>query len=89
MVNTSVGNDRIKGFLRDELVGHRPGTAGLNSQGINPGYNDIGIVSLSKGQGFAISVFISDSRETDAENARIIAEIANVAADYFASKKQR
>lgn len=87
MMKTSVGNNRIKGLLTgDELVGHRPGTAGINSKGINPGFNNIGIVSLSNGQCFAISVFISDSRESDAANANIIAEIAKITADYFMLK---
>lgn len=87
MVNTSVGNNRIKGLMAGgEIVGHRPGTAGMNSIGINPGFNDIGIVSLPNGRSFAISVFISDSRESDAENAKIIAEIAKTAVDYFMLK---
>ncbi|HHF9095558.1 TPA: class A beta-lactamase, subclass A2, partial [Escherichia coli] len=83
MIHTSTGNKRIKGLIPPSAdVAHKTGTSGIRN-GITPGTNDIGIVTLPNGKHFAIAVFVSDSRENNAANERIIAEISKAAWDYF------
>lgn len=89
MVETSTGNNRIKGQLPPEtLVAHKPGTSGTNEQGITVAVNDIGIVTLPNRQYFAISVFISNSRENDEVNEKIISDIAKQTWNYFSKNKK-
>ncbi len=83
MIRTSTGDKRIKGLIPPSAdVAHKTGTSGRRN-GITPGTNDIGIVTLPNGKHFAIAVFVSDSRENNAVNERIIAEITKAVWDYF------
>ncbi len=83
MIRTSTGDKRIKGLIPPSAdVAHKTGTSGRRN-GITPGTNDIGIVTLPNGKHFAIAVFVSDSYENNAVNERIIAEIAKAVWDYF------
>jgi len=84
MVETSTGPDRIKGLLPEgTVVGHKTGTSGTDENGMTAAFNDIGIVKLPDGGSFAIVIFISDSKEDNDTNARIIAEISKATYDYL------
>ena len=83
MIHTSTGDKRIKGLIPPSAdVAHKTGTSGTRN-GITPGTNDIGIVTLPNGKHFAIAVFVSDSRESNTVNERIIAEISKAVWDHF------
>lgn len=83
MIRTSTGNKRIKGMLPSSAaVAHKTGTSGTRN-GITPGTNDIGIITLPNGKHFSIAVFVSDSRENSIVNERIIAEISKAVWDYY------
>jgi len=87
MIETSTGKKRIKGLLPEgTLVAHKTGTSGTNEQGVTSAINDIGIVTLPNGKHFAISVFVSNSKENNEINEKIISEISKVTWDYFISK---
>lgn len=87
MRGTGTGKKRIKGRLpAGTVVAHKTGTSGTNKQGVSAAVNDIGIVFLPGGGHFFISVLVADSRENEATNERIIAEIAKVAWDHFTFK---
>ena len=87
MVYSQTGKDRIKGQLpTGTLVAHKTGTSGTNEQGVTAAVNDIGIVTLPDGKHFAIAVFVSNSKEDDKTNEKIISDIAKTAWDYFISK---
>jgi beta-lactamase class A len=78
------GRQRIKGQLPPEtMVPHKTGTSGRSHDGIVAAVNDIGIVTLPDGKHFAISVFVSNSKEPDEENEKIIADVARLAWEYF------
>ncbi len=84
MVETSTGKNRIKGQLpRGTIVAHKTGSSGTNDEGITAASNDIGIVTLPNGKHFAIAVFVSNSKETEETNEKIISEISKAAWDYF------
>lgn len=85
MRETSTGRNRLKGQLPEgTIVAHKTGWSGTNrATGITAAVNDIGIVFLPNGQHFFISVFVTDSKEDDDANEKIIADIGKAAWDYF------
>ncbi len=87
MKETKNAPNRIKGLLPEgTIVMHKPGTSGADDNGLNIAFNDVGIVTLPNGNHFVISVFITNSTESDEVNASIIAEISKAAWDYFIAK---
>jgi beta-lactamase class A len=87
MVETSTGPKRIKGLLPEgTIVAHKTGSSGANEEGLSAATNDIGIIVLPDGRQILIAVFVSDSREPDETNERIIADVAKVAWEYFAKQ---
>ena len=84
LIETSTAPNRIKGLLPEgTIVGHKPGTSGKDKTGKTVAYNDIGIIQLPNGNHVAIVIFIADSKESDASNARTIAEISKAIYDYL------
>lgn len=85
MKETTTGQKRLKGLLpANTVVAHKTGTSGTNKEGITAATNDVGIVFLPNGEHFIISVFVSESKESDEMNEKIIAEIAKAAYDFYA-----
>lgn len=86
MIETSTGNNRIKGQLPAETkVAHKTGTSDTNNEGVTAAINDVGFVELPNGKHFAISVFVSDSKENNQTNEKIISDISKLTWDYFVS----
>ena len=84
MKETQTGENRLKGMLpKATVVAHKTGTSGTNDEGITGAVNDIGIIFLPNGKQVIISVFITDSKEDDETNEKIIAEIAKATWDYY------
>lgn len=84
MKDTQTGENRLKGMLpKATVVAHKTGTSGTNDEGITGAVNDIGIMFLPNGKQVIISVFITDSKEDDETNEKIIAEIAKATWDYY------
>jgi beta-lactamase class A len=78
MTESSNSDKRIKGELPPEaIVAHKTGTSDTNKEGLTAAANDVGIVTLPDGKHFAIAVFISDSKETMANNEKMIALISH------------
>jgi len=87
MVETSVGQNRIKGKLPiNTEVAHRTGSSFTNDVGLTGGINDIGIVKLPNGNHFIISVFVHNTTETYKDGEEIIADITKATWDYYKSK---
>ncbi len=87
MKQTETGKDRLKGQLpQGIIVAHKTGWSGTNKAGITAAVNDIGIVFLPQGKHFFISVFVTNSKEDDATNEKIIADVAKVTWDYFTKR---
>ena len=84
MKATSTGPGRIRGQLpKNTIVAHKTGSSGTNKAGLTAAVNDIGVVFLPNGKYFYISLFVSDSKENNSVNEKIIADIAKLAWDYF------
>jgi len=78
---------RIKGLLPQETtVAHKTGTAGTIN-GLTRATNDAGIITLPNGNHLAISVFISDSYDSQKERELTIAKISRAAFDYYTKTK--
>ncbi len=87
MTATSTGPNRIKGLLpAGTTVAHKTGSSGTDNKGITAAINDMGIVTLPNGQHVVITVFVGNSKENEAVNERIIAEIAQATWNYFVHK---
>jgi len=88
MAGTTTGVKRIKGKLpAGTTVAHKTGTSGTNEEGITAAINDVGIVTLPTGEDFAISVFVSNSKESQETNERIIAEVSKLVWDWFVNQE--
>jgi len=87
MIETSTGKNRIKGQLPEAtIVAHKTGSSGTNDEGITAAANDIGIITLPNGKHLALSVFVTNSKENDESNEKIISDIAKVTWDYFVTQ---
>jgi len=87
MRETETGVNRLKGQLPEgTIVAHKTGSSGTNKDGLTAAVNDIGIVFLPNGKYFFISVFVTNSKENEETNEKIIADIAKATWDYFTNK---
>lgn len=78
---------RIKGFLPKETeLAHKTGTA-RNYNGLTRATNDAGIITLPDGSHLAITVFISDSFDSQTKREMTIARASKKAYDYWTRKK--
>lgn len=84
MKNSKTGAKTIKANLpKGTMVAHKTGSSGKNKAGLTGAQNDIGIIFLPDGSHFYLSVLVSDSKETQDVNEKIIADIAKTTWDYF------
>lgn len=87
MINSTPGAKRLKGLLpAGTIVAHKTGTAGTIN-GLTRATNDVGIITLPNGKHLAITVFISDSRSSEADRELTIAKIAKAAFEYWGIHK--
>ena len=87
MKGTRIGQKSIRGELPpNTIIAHKTGHSGKNEEGITGAMNDIGIVFLSNKEYFYLSVFVSNSKEDEQTNQKIIAEIAKAVWEYFIKK---
>lgn len=83
MEKTNTGANRLISQLpKNTIVAHKTGTSSTE-RGVTAATNDAGVVTLPDGRRYAISVFVSDSREDEATNEKIIADISKTAFDYL------
>ena len=78
---------RVKVILPTETkVAHKTGTA-WTYNGLTRATNDAGIITLPDGSHLAITVFISDSYDSQRKREMTIASVARQAYDYWTMKK--
>ena len=82
MTETTTGSNKLKGLLpSNTVVGHKTGSSDRNLKGVKMADNDAGVVITPGGKKYYIAVFVTDSSETDEENAAIIAHISRMVYD--------
>lgn len=81
MVETSTGKNRlIAGLPKGTIIAHRTGTS-FTENGLTAATNDAGIVTLPNGKQYAVCVFVSNSKEDEKTNEKIISNISKVVFD--------
>ena len=87
MIETTTGTTKIVAQLpKGTPVAHKTGSSGKDEKGLTIAENDIGIITLPNGKHYAISVFVSDSMETEETNTKMIADLSKRVFDYFSRK---
>src|SRR3546814_19972308 len=82
MTDSPTGAKRLKaGLPPGSSFAHKTGGSPGSILGVNAATNDIGIATLPDGRRFAPAVFLTGSREPEAERERIHAGIARLVAD--------
>lgn len=77
MLETSSGVDKLRAGLPGNIkLGHKTGHSDRRPDGVQIGEADSGVIYLPNGEKCYITVFIKDSKESDKDNARIMADIA-------------
>lgn len=79
---------RIKGLLPADIeLAHKTGTSGTFN-GLTRATNDVGIITLPDGSHLVISIFISDSYDSQKKREMTIAQAAKAAYDYWTKKNK-
>lgn len=87
LAEATTGSQKLKGLLpKGTIVAHKSGLSGADDKGLTAATNDIGIVTLPNGKHFAIAVFYGNTKMSDKESDRVIAEVSKAAWDYFLTK---
>lgn len=85
MIATETGNKKIRYLLpKNVKVGDKTGSSDRLKNNIKIADNDSGFIVLPNGEVYFLSIFIYNSKESDEENARIIAEISKAIYDFIA-----
>jgi len=83
MAESHPGPKRIKGQLpAGTVVAHKTGTSGTH-HGFTAATNDSGIIILPNGKHLIITVFVTDSKGSEAEREGWIAQISKAVYDHF------
>ena len=86
MLETTTGTNKIVAQLpKGTLVAHKTGSSGKDDKGLTIAENDIAIITLPTGKHYAISIFVSDSKENFDTNTKMIADISKIVFDYFSA----
>lgn len=87
MLETSTGTDKLRaGVPHGVVFGHKTGSSDRLGDGVKIGDNDAGVIYLPDGRRCYIAVFVMNSSETDAVNARVIADIGDCVYRYLAGE---
>lgn len=84
MLGTKTGFNKIVEQLpKGTPAAHKTGSSGRKDNTLTIAENDMGIITLPNGKHYAIAVYVSNSKESEAENCKIISDISKVVWDNF------
>ena len=84
MLGTQTGANKIVEQLPNGTpVAHKTGSSSIKDNILTIAENDMGIITLPNGKHYAIAVYVSNSKESEAENCRIISDISKAVWDNF------
>lgn len=88
MLGTTTGTNKIVEQLPNATpVAHKTGFSGRNKDGLVGAENDIAIITLPNGKHYTLSIFVSDSTETNEVNCKMISDISKAVWDYLNEPK--
>lgn len=84
MLNCVSGKNKLMaGLPHGVKFGHKTGHSDRTAEGVQISEVDAGVIYLSNGEKCYIAVLIKDSRESDADNAQIMADISGIVYRYL------
>lgn len=83
LLNTTTGANKLKEQLPKGIVAHKTGSSGTDETGFTIADNDSGIVTLPNGKHYAITVFVTDSKENETTNPKIISDISKTVFNFL------
>ncbi len=88
MENCETGRNRLVSPVSkfgNCVIGHKTGTGDMDKKGRITAINDAGYVNLADGHRYSIAVFIADSRYDMKDTEKLIADISEIAFEYYKS----
>lgn len=84
LYETKTGANKIKAQLPNNIpVAHKTGSSGKNNEGVTIAENDVGIISLPNGKHYALSILVSNSKESEETNTKLIANISKATYEFL------
>lgn len=84
MLGTKTGANKIVEQLpKGTPAAHKTGSSSIKDNILTIAENDMGIITLPNGKHYAIAVYVSNSKESEAENCKIISDISKAVWDNF------
>ena len=84
MLASASGKDKFRAGLPKEVeVGHKTGMSYRTPEGIRMCDADVGVIYMPRGEKCYLAVLVKDSKETDAANAKIMADIAKKVYSHY------
>ncbi|MBP2615133.1 CGA/CIA family class A beta-lactamase [Chryseobacterium jejuense] len=84
MQGTKTGANKIVEQLpKGTPAAHKTGSSSIKDNILTIAENDMGIITLPNGKHYAIAIYVSNSKETEAENCKIISDISKAVWDNF------
>lgn len=88
LIETSTGTNKIRAGLPSAVtMGHKTGSSG-KIDGLTIADNDAACIYLPDGRRCYLVIFVKDSRESDSENAALIAQITRIVYDSITPAPQ-
>lgn len=84
MLASASGKDKFRAGLPKEIeVGHKTGMSYRTPEGVRMCYADVGVIYMPGGEKCYLAVLVKDSKESDAVNVKIMANIANKVYSHY------
>lgn len=84
MLGTQTGTNKLVEQLpKGTPAAHKTGSSSIKDNILTIAENDMGIITLPNGKHYAIAVYVSNSKESEAENCKIISNISKAVWDNF------
>ncbi|UHO39784.1 CGA/CIA family class A beta-lactamase [Chryseobacterium capnotolerans] len=84
MLDTKTGANKIVEQLpKGTPAAHKTDSSGRKDNSLTIAENDMGIITLPNGKHYAIAIYVSNSKESEAENCKIISNISKAVWDNF------
>lgn len=83
LLKTTTGANKLKEQLPENSVAHKTGSSGTDKNGFTIAENDSGIVTLPNGKHYAITVFVTDSKENPGINTKMISDISKTVFNFL------
>lgn len=84
MLGTKTGTNKIVEQLpKGTPAAHKTGSSGRKDNILTIAENDMGIITLPNGKHYVIAVYVSNSKEPEVENCKIISDISKAVWDNF------